>query len=145
MAATATCVGDRQSRGVVDGDAQVKGLTVGSGAFGAFDFAQEWRGNAVAAADDFEARALLAEPFALQAKKGADDPEDASHFLRGARPVVGRECVECEDTDAKPWRVFDGAPYCGDASAMTGDAWQPALRGPAAVAVHNDGDVESGF
>ena len=41
--------------------------------------------------------------------------------------------------------MFNGAPYCGDTGAMTGDPRQPAVRGPAAVAVHDDGDVEAGL
>ena len=55
---------------------------MGGGGFSAFDFAKQRCGNAIATADDFETRALLAEAFALQAKKGADDPEDALHLLR---------------------------------------------------------------
>ncbi len=41
--------------------------------------------------------------------------------------------------------MFNGAPYCGDTGAVPGDPRQPAVRGPAAVAVHDDGDVEAGL
>ena len=74
---------------VVDGNAEKKGATISCVTFGALDLAKQRRGDPVAAANHFKPRALLAETFALKAKKGADDPEDTLHLLRGARPVVG--------------------------------------------------------
>ena len=41
--------------------------------------------------------------------------------------------------------LLDNAPDGSDAGAMSGDARQSAMRGPAAVAVHDDGDVKTGL
>ena len=43
--------------------------------------------------------------------------------------------------DAEARGGFDGVAHGVDAGAMAFDARQVALRGPAAVAVHDDGDV----
>ena len=56
-------------------------------------------------------------------------------------PVLGRERVEREDLDAQPGRGLDDVAHGVDAGAMPFDARQVPARGPAAVAVHDDGDV----
>ena len=61
----------------------------------------------------------------------------------GARPlpVLDRERVERQHVDAEPRRGFDDVAHRIDAGAVAFDARQVALRRPAAVAVHDDGDV----
>ena len=61
----------------------------------------------------------------------------------GARPlpVLDRERVERQHADAEPRRRFDDVANRVDAGAVPFDARQVPLRGPASVAVHDDGDV----
>ena len=56
-------------------------------------------------------------------------------------PVLRREGVERENFDAVIGGRLQRAPDRFGAGAMAGDARQPALLRPAAVAVHDDGDV----
>ena len=61
----------------------------------------------------------------------------------GARalPVLHRKRVEGQDVDAEPRRRFDDVAHRVDAGAVAFDARQMTLRGPPAVAVHDDGNV----
>ena len=63
------------------------------------------------------------------------------HFGTRALPVLDRERVERQHVDAEPRRGFDDVADRIDAGAVPFDARQMALRRPAAVAVHDDGDV----
>ena len=62
-------------------------------------------------------------------------------FSRGTLPVLDGKGVEGEDFEAEPRRGLDDVPDRVDAGAMPLDARQVPLAGPAAVAVHDDGDV----
>jgi hypothetical protein len=66
-----------------------------------------------------------------------------AHFARRALPVVRRERVERERPDAECGRRLDHSPHCAGPVPMASEPWQPSGRGPAAVAVHDDGDVET--
>src|SRR6185437_16117340 len=69
--------------------------------------------------------------------------EEALHLRGRARPVVARERVNTERPDAHVRRVFDDALESGDARTMTGHAREALARRPAAVAIHDDGDVQA--
>ena len=56
-------------------------------------------------------------------------------------PVLAAEAVERQLADAEPAALLDGGADALDAAAVALDARQAALLGPAAVAVHDDGDV----
>ena len=56
-------------------------------------------------------------------------------------PVLDRERVERQDVDAEPRRRFHDVAHRVDAGAVAFDPRQVPLRRPAAVAVHDDGDV----
>src|SRR5262249_55042525 len=62
-------------------------------------------------------------------------------FCLGPFPVLRAETVERELPDAEPATFLDGRPNAVDAAAMSLDARQTALARPAAVAVHDDGDM----
>src|SRR4029077_897132 len=57
------------------------------------------------------------------------------------RPVLRAEREYRQVLDAERARRADGAAQGLDAAAMPLDARQPALRGPAPVAIHDDGHV----
>ena len=56
-------------------------------------------------------------------------------------PVLDRERVERQDADAEPGRALDDLAHRLDAGAVPLDPRQVPLRRPAAVAVHDDGEV----
>ena len=74
-----------------------------------------------------------------------DEPLEQAHqiadLVLGPLPVFGREGVEGQRLDAQvAGRAHDVADRL-DPRAMPGDARQVALLGPAAVAIHDDGDM----
>ena len=56
-------------------------------------------------------------------------------------PVLAAEAVERELAEAEPAAFFDGGADALHAAGVALDARQAAFLGPAAVAVHDDGDV----
>ena len=62
-------------------------------------------------------------------------------FRLGALPVLAAEAVERELADAEPAAFLDGGADAVGAAGVAFDARQAALLRPAAVAVHDDGDV----
>ena len=68
---------------------------------------------------------------------------EGGDFRRGRLPVIGGEGEEGEDPDAGAGRRFDDAAHGFDSGAMAGHARQAAGGGPAAIAIHDDTDVQS--
>src|SRR5207248_8921718 len=72
----------------------------------------------------------------------AEQPHEKADFSsRASFPVFSRECVQRERGDADACSRFDRAAYRRHTRAMACNARKMAPAGPAAVAVHNDGDV----
>src|SRR5271168_5383412 len=71
----------------------------------------------------------------------AVESHQEAHFLGGTLPVLGGERVEAEPLDSDFDCAADDVDDHGLAHFVTFDAGQSALGGPAAVAVHHDGDV----
>ena len=76
---------------------------------------------------------------------GAQVPLEQHHqradFGGRTLPVLDRERVERQHFEPEPRRGLDDVAHRVDAGAMPLDARQVPLPGPAAVAVHDDGDV----
>jgi hypothetical protein len=64
-----------------------------------------------------------------------------SSVIRKSFPIFGAEAIEGELADAEPAAFFDGAANTGDALQMPVNALLAALLGPAAIAIHDDGDM----
>ena len=77
----------------------------------------------------------------LGAQVALEQPHQRADFGGRPLPVLDRERVERQDLDAEAGGGLDRVAHGVDAGAMPFDARQVALRGPAAVAVHDDGDV----
>ena len=78
--------------------------------------------------------ALLADVLLEEVHQGPDlEPR--------ALPVLDREGVEGEHLELQPGGGLDRVAHRGDAGPVPLDARQAAPLGPAAVAVHDDGDV----
>ena len=63
------------------------------------------------------------------------------HFVARPLPVLDREGVERHDAQLEARRGLDDLAHRGDAGAVAFDARQVARARPAAVAVHDHGDV----
>jgi hypothetical protein len=92
-----------------------------------------------------EAHALLVQLGQLALQHLVEDEQQALHFLRRAAPVLGREGVDGQVGDAELDAGGDDPAQILDARAVPGQPRQPARQGPAAVAVHDDGDVGGEF
>src|SRR5262249_44625726 len=63
------------------------------------------------------------------------------HLVGGATPILGGEGVDGEHRDGVVVAEPDGAPQRLDPGTVAQGAWQVALGRPAAIAIHDDGDV----
>ena len=92
-------------------------------------------------ADRPQTDAVLDEHFRLAAQEMLEQPHERRNFVRRALQIFSRKGVERQVADAQlARRVNDGAHRL-HTPAMTLDAREPALLRPAAVAVHDDGDM----
>jgi len=79
--------------------------------------------------------------FEFVAQVEAEQTPEHVHFRAGAFPVLSRERVEREGVHTQPGTVlYDGA-HPLNTGAMPGKPGQTAPLGPAAVSIHDDGDV----
>ena len=69
------------------------------------------------------------------------DAQDSVNLSLWASPVIRRKGPECQILDAKLDCRGSDAPDVGRALMMPRQPWQPSLRSPAAIPVHDDGDV----
>src|SRR6185436_7287456 len=129
---------------VVDGDAQVQGAAAGGGSLGVGDGGQHLGGQAVAAADHRQAHAVLHAAGGLLAEVVVEELHQAHRLFQGAAPVVGGEGVQRQRADAEIGRRLDDVVDGVGAAAVALEAGRAATDGPAAIAVHDDGDVQSG-
>ena len=98
-------------------------------------------GELLGAADDAEADVVLEQRAELEPDVPLEQHHQRVDFGARPLPVLDRERVEREHVDAEPRRGFDDVAHRVDAGAVAFDARQVALRRPAPVAVHDDGDV----
>src|SRR3989441_1323127 len=85
---------------------------------------------------------VLEQAGHLAAEVAGEQSHQCCHLGRRAAPVVGGEGEQGEGADAESGRRLHDAAYRLRAGAMAGRAGPAAPRGPAAVAVHHDRDVE---
>ena len=98
-------------------------------------------GERLGAADHVEADVVAQQRRELEAEVALEQHHQRADFSGRALPVLDRERVERQHLEAEPRRGFDDVADRVDAGAMPFDARQVPLAGPAAVAVHDDGDV----
>ena len=95
----------------------------------------------VGAADDAELDVVLEQRAELEADVALQQHHQRVDFGARPLPVLDRKRVQREHLDAEPRRALDDVAHGVDAGAVAFDARQMALRRPAPVAVHDDGDV----
>src|SRR5260221_11497690 len=92
-------------------------------------------------ADESEPHAFLLKRVQLTLEIEAHQRRKVGDFLGAASPVLRGESIEGQDLDTVISRRLECSPDGFGASAMSGHAWQSALLRPAAVSIHDDGDV----
>ncbi len=98
-------------------------------------------GDALPAADDLEPEVVLDEKPVVPDQVLPEEPPEPADLGAGPFPVLAREGEEGQDVDAEAGRGLDDLADGRGAGLVALDPGQPALGGPAAVAVHDDGDV----
>ena len=126
---------------VVDGQIHAQTTVAGSGLDYGFQFAAHRIRKRFQPANGLQPDVVLLQfrQFLLQVK--AQQAPQGFDFGARALPVLDRESVERQDADSHARAGLDRAAYRSHTRAVPGDAWQAAAFGPAAVAVHYDGDV----
>src|SRR5690606_14921157 len=92
-------------------------------------------------ADDLEPHVIGGKFIEIAQDEALHQPHEVADFLFGAFPVFRGKGVESERLKAEVARRAHDLAYRLHACAVAGDARQVALLGPAAVAIHDDGDV----
>ena len=91
--------------------------------------------------EEADANALRAELGRLAADRRLEQTEQAGDLVVRAGPVLATEGVQRHDRDAAADGVAEERPDGLDAGRVTIELRQVAEARPAAVAVHDDGDV----
>src|SRR5689334_7057213 len=90
--------------------------------FGSIDFPEHWVRQPITPSNHTKPHATLPELFGLEAQEGAQQPKDALHLGRRPGPIIGREGVEGEASDAEVERALHDTPHRSGSSAMACDA-----------------------
>src|SRR6266536_503018 len=98
-----------------------------------------WAARAIA--DDSHQHAVLVQLGEIIADEPAQQPHELPDFGRGTQPVFRTEGENGQDPDAELAGGAHGAPQRFDPAPMPFGARQPARSRPAAVAVHDDGNM----
>ena len=99
------------------------------------------RRNSVAAADHAHRDILLHDRRAFFDHVLLEQVHQEIELVLRPLPVLARQAIERELLDAQPGAFLGDAADAGHAAAMPFDPRQPLPLRPAAVAVHDDGDV----
>ena len=115
---------------------------ISSGGFGGFTRVALHRlGKFVGAAEEAHADVVALEERQFLAQIFAQKLHQEFDFGFGAAPIFNGEGIEGEGLDLEARAGFDGSAGRLRARAVTGDARKMTLLGPAAIPVHDDGDV----
>ena len=126
---------------VIDGDGEDHAGVFGSGGGGFSSFAADGFGKFIGTAEETQANIVALEERHFFADVFAKELHEEFNFGFGAAPVFDGEGVESERFDIETRASFDGDAGGLRAVTVTGDAREMALLGPAAVAIHDNGDV----
>jgi hypothetical protein len=97
--------------------------------------------EAAAGSNDTYADAVFVQIGEIASNKSPQKTKEITDFLGWARPILGGEAEERKVRDAEVSRCFDDPANGFHASPVSLDPRQASLRGPSAVAIHDDGDM----
>ena len=123
---------------VVESDDQSEPAVVAREVLRLAEKAGDIRRQAVPRADEAHLDGARVQIGEIAANEDAQQAEEIADFLHRPAPVLGGKAVDREPADIELDRGTHGAPQRFDATPMPLEPRQAALRGPAAVAVHDD-------
>ena len=125
-------------RAVVESDDESEPAVVAREVFRLAEKAGDIRRQAVPRADEAHLDGARVQIGEIAANEDAQQAEEIADFLHRPAPVLGGKAVDREPADIELDRGTHGAPQRLDATPMPLEPRQAALRGPAAIAVHDD-------
>ena len=128
---TAVCDGDDEIHARVVARRDLRGLRRGA----------QTRVQGMQIADEAQANPIRVQLGDLALERIDEQRHQAPHFLHGPPPVLAREREQREHLHARFCTTLDGGPHRLDAGLVARLARQRAAARPAAIAVHDDGDV----
>jgi hypothetical protein len=132
---------DVPAAAVVEGDRQVDPGVVAGAVLGVLPGLAQLVRDLGAVADDADANAVAGELGEVLRDGDEDQAHQAGDLFARPLPVLGREREHGQVLDAAIGAGVDGAHERIDALLVAEEARHVPLLGPAAVAVHDDGDV----
>jgi hypothetical protein len=126
---------------VVGTHGEGNGLVVGGGGFGAGDELLQRLRKARCVAHHFESHTVGIHAVDLFLQIGHEQVHEAGDFFFRAFPVFGAEGKQAEVGDAHFGAAFDDVTHPLGPCRVAQGRRHEALFGPAAVAVHDDGNV----
>ena len=126
---------------VVESHRQREPAIVGGQRFGLDDERDNIGLEIVAFADDPDPDPVGVEFGEIVANEALEEAHQHRHLVRRTAPVLRREAIDRQELHAALDRRADDPAHRLDAAPMTLEARQAARLSPAAVAVHDDGDV----
>src|SRR5262245_1344873 len=105
------------------------------------NFALQCLGDALQATQMTNLDILLMQVARLAIDELAENAHEAIDVARRARPILGREGVKRQVAHPLLGALAHNPPDVLGAGAMPGQARQPALLGPAPIAIHDDRDM----
>ena len=114
---------------------------LGGGAFDSLDGGNKRTGQTITAADDADANIMLGRAPGLAEEIGFEQTKKRANLAGRALPIVRGKSEQSERIDAEPGRDANNPAHHFNAGAMPGGAVQTAHLGPAAIAIHDDGDM----
>lgn len=136
---------ERVAGGVIDRDSQIESLALPGCILRNRDRPQELGGDSVAASDDSHAHIVSDTPISFGDQITSEEPHQQRYFAGRTRPVVGGESVQRQHPDPAVGCGLDDLAYDASAGNMARCARTAPRIGPASIAIHNDGDVNSGL
>ena len=134
-------VDDFRAAAVVQRDVEQHAARAGGSCDRLIQFLAHVARQFVGPADDVEPDVVAEQHVQFRTQIALQQQHQRPDFGGRPLPVLHRERVQRQDLEAEAGRRLDGVADGVDARPMTFDARQMPLRGPAAVAVHDDGDV----
>src|SRR5690606_30380567 len=134
-------LGDVPATAVVGGDVEVQAAIAGGGLFRPRHALLQLGGEGAAFADEAQPHAAARQLVHFAVEGAHEQLHQCAHFLLRPLPVLAREREQRERLDAAPEAVVDAEVDRARAGTVADAARAVAALGPAAVAVHDDGQV----
>src|SRR5262249_54452367 len=109
--------------------------------FGLGDTSLQPHTQRMAIANDAHAHVILVQTGNLPIKRIEEKSHEARHLFLRTSPILARECKHGKRLDAEPPALLDRPAQGLNAGLVSGAARQAASGCPAAVSVHDDGNM----